>query len=248
MRQGPGRIGNANVLAAVPAAVGEASDAPGRAMARQDHRPTVDLRIVLFTVAAGRLWVAMSDAAGAPRLPGGTPTPEHPLDIEARRLARETTGLREQYLEQLYTIGLPDRTAWTVVVGYLGLIASSSDGTPPVTGRWWDFEQLPEIARGDRMMLDYAVVRLRAKLGYTTIAFHLLPPTFTIGELQGAYEIILGRRLDKRNFRRRVVAARLLEPTGEQRRDGSHRPALLYRFASVGDRESYLTPPWAESA
>lgn len=210
--------------------------------------PTIDLRIVLFTVAGGRLWVALHDQDGASRLPGGTPNPERSLDAEARRLARETTGLREQYLEQLYTLGVPARPFWTVMIGYLGLIGSASDDAPSVTGGWRDIERLPILPAADRMMTDYALVRLRAKLGYTTIAFHLLPPAFTIGELQGAYEVILDRCLDKRNFRRRVVAAGLLESTGEQRRDGSHRPALLYRFRATEDRGAYLTPPWAESA
>ena len=100
----------------------------------------------------------------------------------------------------------------------------------------------------DRMVIDYALVRLRAKLGYTTVAFHLLPPTFTLTELQGAYETILGHPLDKRNFRRRVIAAGILARTDAQRRMGSHRPAALYRFQSLDDRETYLTPPWAERA
>jgi hypothetical protein len=97
----------------------------------------------------------------------------------------------------------------------------------------------------DRRVLDYALMRLRAKLGYTNIAFHLLPPTFTLSELQLAYEAVLGHPVDKRNFRRRMIASGILDQLDEKRRDGSHRPAALYRFASRDDREAYLTPPWA---
>jgi 8-oxo-dGTP diphosphatase len=98
--------------------------------------------------------------------------------------------------------------------------------------------------RMDAKIVDYALLRLRAKLGYTTIAFHLLPPTFALSELQGVYEAVLDRALDKRNFRRRIQAAAVLEPTGELRREGSHRPARLYRFRAAHDAGTYLTPAW----
>jgi 8-oxo-dGTP diphosphatase len=107
---------------------------------------------------------------------------------------------------------------------------------------------LPALSEADRMVVDYAVVRLRAKLGYTTIAFHLLPETFTLTELQSAYETILDRPLDKRNFRRRMIASGMLEATDAKRRDGSHRPAALYRFRAEHDHAAYLTPPWADGS
>lgn len=248
MRQHVGHGAHADVLGPTTDVLDAAGPQAAPAPANAELMPSIDLRVVLFTVASGDLWVALQNADRPSRLPGGIPTPERSLDAEARRLARQTTGLREQYVEQLYTFGVPERGAWTVIVGYLGLIGSGSGATPTVIGGWYPVDRLPPLAPADRMMVDYAVVRLRAKLGYTTIAFHLLPTTFTVGELQGAYETILGRRVDKRNFRRRVLAAGLLESTGEQRRDGSHRPALLYRFRADADRESYLTPPWAESA
>jgi 8-oxo-dGTP diphosphatase len=210
--------------------------------------PEVDLRLVLFTVAGGDLWTALRADGSTLRLPGGTPTPERPLDADARRFARDTTGSREQYLEQLYTLSVAEEAAWTVIVGYLGLIGSATDGPSPIAGEWHRVGELPALARADRMMIDYALLRLRAKLGYTSIAFHLLPPTFSMGELQGVYEAVLGRQLDKRNFRRRVIAAGFLEPTGDERRDGSHRPARLYRFPATVDPDTSLTPPWAESA
>src|SRR5690606_37800830 len=97
----------------------------------------------------------------------------------------------------------------------------------------------------ERMVLDYALIRLRAKLGYTIIAFHLVPETFTLSELQQTYESILGHQVDKRNFRRRMIASGILLATQEKRREGSHRPAALYRFASPDDQSTYLTPPWA---
>ena len=210
--------------------------------------PNFDLRVVLFTVSEGRLQVALHATEQGIGLPRGVPAPAEALDATARRIVREATGLREQYLEQLYTLSVQEPAGWTVIVAHLALICSGREAAPRFGGAWHDVSTLPEVTAADRMVLDYAVLRLRAKLGYTTIAFHLLPPTFTLSELQGAYEAILGRPLDKRNFRRRVIAAEMLAPTGTKRRDGSHRPAVLYRFRAAHDRETYLTPAWAEGA
>lgn len=206
----------------------------------------VDVRIVLFTILDGALRVALDGRGARPRLPRSAPAPSASLDAEARRIIRETTGVREHYLEQLYTLNARDGSDWAVIVSYLGLIRSGADDPPGSAGDWHAVDEVPTIGETDARVIDYAVLRLRAKLGYTTIAFHLLPPTFTLSQLQGAYEAILGRTLDKRNFRRRVIAAAILEATGAQRRDGSHRPALLYRARATDDRETFLTPTWAE--
>lgn len=210
--------------------------------------PALDLRVVLFTVADNRLRVAFHDGGDGARLPHGAPEPAEPLDAAARRIVRRATGLQEQYLEQLYTLSVEEPAGWSVIVAYLGLIGSGYEAATGLGGDWHDLADLSTPAPTDRMVIDYAVLRLRAKLGYTTIAFHLLPTTFTLSELQRAYETILDRRLDKRNFRRRVIAAGILAPTAAKRRDGSHRPALLYRFRAAHDRETYLTPAWAEGA
>lgn len=208
--------------------------------------PTIDIRVVLFTVAEGRLLVALRPRPdGGADVPRGLPGPETGLDGEARRIVREGAGQADAhpYLEQLYTLSVDGSPGWTIIVSYLGLAAGGAE-TEPGVGRWFAVDGLPALDETDRMVLDYALVRLRAKIGYTTIAFHLLPPTFTLRELQDTYEAILGHELDKRNFRRRVTAAGLLEATGEKRRDGSHRPAVLYRFRADHDPTTYLTPTW----
>ena len=89
---------------------------------------------------------------------------------------------------------------------------------------------LPPLAFSNGRVIAQAVERMRAKLGYTNIAYGLLPERFTLRELQTAYEAILGAPLDRRNFRKRMLSNRLIEPTDEQRREGAHRPARLYRF------------------
>ena len=210
-------------------------------------RPTVDVRVVLFSVVAGSLQVATIDDRDGVRLPRGWPTPEAGVDEDARRIVRSETGLDERYLEQLYTFGAAD-VRWTIVVSYLGLILSEGIAPPIVGGRWSAAEGNAALGPVDRSVLDYAVRRLRAKLGYTSVAFFLLPPTFTLRELQDAYEAILGRALDKRNFRRRVITTGLIVETGERRREGNHRPAQLYRVQAGHDEAAYLTPQWTQGS
>jgi 8-oxo-dGTP diphosphatase len=211
--------------------------------------PAIDVRVVLFTVADSRLLVALSaNGHDGLRLPRGLPSPAEPLDSAARRIVLEATGVREQYLEQLYSLSIREPPAWTIIVSYMGLVSAPLEFARTDDEIWHDVASLPSLTTADRMVVDYALVRLRAKLGYTNVAFHLLPERFTLSELQETYETILARRLDKRNFRRRMIASGIVVETEEKRREGSHRPATLYRFRPTDDRETYLTPPWAEGA
>jgi 8-oxo-dGTP diphosphatase len=206
----------------------------------------LDLRIALFTIAGSTLYVALQQSPTGLALPRGLPESRESLDAAARRTVRAATHLQEQYLEQLYTFSPPgDDEPRVIVVSYLALICSGAapDQTDGVA--WTPAPVEVPLSDSDSMVVEYALLRLRAKLGYTNIAFHLLPETFTLTELQSAYETILGRRLDKRNFRRRMIASRILTETSKKRREGSHRPATLYRFQSEHDQATYLTPTWA---
>jgi 8-oxo-dGTP diphosphatase len=211
--------------------------------------PVVDLRTVLFTVAEQQLLVALRSHPKGSSLPRDLPSRGESLDLAARRLIREGTGFAEQYLEQLYTLSVNEPSdRWSIIISYLALICSGP--TPQQTEGivWQPASAVADVSAADRMVIDYAVVRLRAKLGYTNIAFHLLPERFTLTELQHAYETILSQSLDKRNFRRRMTASGILTQTNDKRRDGSHRPAALYRFRAESDTTTYLTPPWAAPA
>jgi len=222
-------------------------DAPGRPDGITGESPEVDVRVVPLTVAGGRLRVALGHSNGHWALPYGVPLREGTLDAQARRIVRGATGFTERYLEQLFTLSVADQVSWKVIVSYLALINADDGVVPAGHCAWFDAAAAPPLGPDDGMVLEYAIVRLQAKIGYSTIAFHLLPPTFTLRELQTAYEAILDRTLDKRNFRRRVMAAELIESTGEKRRDGSHRPALLYRFRADHDPATYLTPSWSQA-
>jgi 8-oxo-dGTP diphosphatase len=207
--------------------------------------PRVDVRVVLFTVSDGRLLIAVQEQGRCQSLPQDGPTLAESLDATGTRILADQVGIAERYLEQLYSLSHRSQGVWTVTVTYLALALASAGAPPHSSAMWFDAGRLPELNDVDRMIVDYALFRLRAKLGYTTIAFHLLPPSFSLSELQNVYEAVLDREVDKRNFRRRIHAAGVLEGTGDTRREGSHRPARLYRFRAVHDAETYLTPAWA---
>jgi 8-oxo-dGTP diphosphatase len=199
--------------------------------------------IVIFTIQSGELRVLLVRRGIAPFLgqfaiPGGFVLKEESLDQAALRELKEETGVSEVYLEQLYSFGDPGRDprGRVITVSYYALI--SADRSPLVAGSdasdagWWTVPELPTLAFDHRKILDYALERLRNKLEYTTVGFQLLPPRFTLTELQEVYEVILGRKLDKRNFRRKLGLLRVLRATRELRR-GGRRPARLYEFVAA---------------
>ncbi len=95
---------------------------------------------------------------------------------------------------------------------------------------WHPVDELPELAFDNGSVIDYALQRLQAKLEYSNVAYSLLPPEFTLSQLQLVYEAILARPLDKRNFRKRMLSMGIVEPTGRTATEGRHRPAQLYAF------------------
>lgn len=205
--------------------------------------PVLSVCVVLFRWAGEQLQTAITHNA---HLPGDAPGADESLDATARRVIREFGHVDAQYVEQLYTFSRPQRARREIVISYLALFAPETTVDAGGAQIAWSPIGAAYLADGiERMVLEYALVRLRAKLGYTNIAFHLLPPTFTLSELQLTYETILGHAVDKRNFRRRMIASGILTGTDEKRREGSHRPAALYRFTSRDDQSAYLTPPWA---
>lgn len=202
---------------------------------------TVD--IVIFTVANGALQVLLVKRGVPPfegqyAIPGGFLREEESLEAAALRELHEETGVRNVFLEQLYTFGEPKRDprGRVITVAYYALIASDKyslvAGADAAEARWFSASDLPPLAFDHRSIFDYATDRLRNKLEYTTVGFQLLPQKFTLGELQAVYEAILGRRLDKRNFRRKLAILGILKPLREWRRTG-RKPAQLFRFSAA---------------
>jgi len=174
--------------------------------------------------------------AGVWALPGGLISDGETTLQAAERILHGETGMSDVFLEQLMTFDEPKRdpfgrvisVAWYALLPDKGAKLSTSDKYAGV--EWRPISQAKKLAYDHNQILKAAVERLRAKLSYTNAAWSLLPKKFTLTELQTVYESILGRDLDKRNFRKKILASDLLRATGEQRADGAHRPAALYSF------------------
>jgi 8-oxo-dGTP diphosphatase len=202
----------------------------------------VAVDLVLFTIRDSRLQVLLIRRGLAPflgrwALPGGFVRDGESLDDAAFRELREETGVKDVYLEQLYSFGEPDRDprGRVLSVAYFALVSADrtlEPGTDAAEAAWHPAGAVPPLAFDHAGILSYALERLRNKLEYTTVGFQLLPKEFTLTELQGVYEAILGRDLDKRNFRRKIGLLGILEPVAGRRREGRTRPARLWRFSA----------------
>ena len=204
-------------------------------------RPSVTVDIVIFSSRDDCLQVLLIQRGEQPyqnywALPGGFIKMGESLEEAAARELEEETGILDAYLEQLYTYGDPDRDPRdrVITVSYYALIAADKKirhegGTDASQADWHPIDELPELAFDHSAIIQYALRRLRYKLEYSAVGFELLPQQFTLTELQSTYEIILGEQLDKRNFRRRILDANIIEAT-QKMRTGEGRPARLYRY------------------
>lgn len=207
--------------------------------------PAVTTDIVIFTIRDRKLKLLLIRRGGEPyrgkwALPGGFVQVREGLDEAARRELEEETGVTGVFLEQLYTFGMPDRDPRerVITVAYYALIPSDKlrlrAASDAEAVGWFGMEELPELAFDHAEIVKMAHQRLVAKLDYSTIAFAFMPEKFTLSELQEVYEIILQEEMDKRNFRKWVLALEQIDETDEERRGGIHRPAKLYRVKHPG--------------
>ena len=211
----------------------------------QYPHPAVTTDIVIFTIRDAQLKLLLIKRKGEPfkgmwALPGGFLQLDESLEEGARRELEEETGLSGVYLEQLYTFGHPERDPRerVITVAYYALIPSERIHLRAATDAeaigWFAMDEMPVLAFDHPKIVNVAHHRLVAKLDYSTIAFQFMPGEFTLAELQGVYEMILQEEVDKRNFRKWVLAMEKIEETGDVRRDGAHRPARLYRVKNPG--------------
>ena len=180
---------------------------------------------------------------GSWALPGGLVKPDESVDSSAKRNLFEKTKMRNVYLEQLYTFGEINRdpSGRVVSVAYFALIPASDINLIMLEDTYWfPIDRLPKLAYDHGEIIDTAVNRLRSKLSYTNISYGLLPEEFALSDLQKTYEIILGRNLDKRNFRKKITSLNLLKKTGNKTSGKAHRPAYLYRFVDRSPRVAQI--------
>ncbi len=173
-------------------------------------------------------------------LPWDAPRGEESLADAAGRVARSTLGAAPAAVEQIRAFGDNRRHPGDaeVSVGFVALVPRVERELPDVGLSWFSLADVPTLAPRHRAIVDAALETIRARLDQSPVAFRLLPPTFTLSELQAVYEILLGRRLHKASFRRALQAAYLVEPTDEWRSEGRGRPAQLFRFAPRKRRDS----------
>ncbi|MCK4670472.1 MAG: NUDIX hydrolase [Nanoarchaeota archaeon] len=202
-------------------------------------RPSVTVDLNIFTIQHNELHVLLVKRKAWPHkgkwaLPGGFVHMDEDLEQAAVRELKEETGVKDVYLEQLYTFGNPKRDPRTRVisVAYYALIRSKGVTLKPSTDvvdvKWVPAYDLLQLAFDHNEILKYALQRLKWKLEYTTVAFQLLPKKFTLTQLQKVYEIVLNKKLDKRNFRKKINSLDLIKETNEYTEDVAHRPARLY--------------------
>lgn len=204
-------------------------------------RPALTVDCVVFGLDDADLKVLLIQRGMAPfkgswALPGGFVHVDETLEEAARRELEEETGLRNVFLEQLYTFGelKRDPRERIVSVAWYALVNLRDHKVQAATdageAAWFSLDDLPTLAFDHAAILDTAQQRLRGKVRYVPIGFELLPRLFTLTQMQRMYEKILDRALDKRNFRKKVLGMGVLEETDQVQQDVAHRAARLYRF------------------
>ena len=221
--------------------------------ASQFDRPSVATDVVVMTVVDGVLKALVIERTEHPHrgrwmLPGGFVAIDEGLHDAASRLLQAKTGVADVFLEQLYTFGSPNRDPRTrvITVAYLALVPfeklrPASGALADIVVDWPGEEGGPghAVLDGSRLPLAFdhadilgtAVQRLRGRLNYTPIGYALLPEHFTLRRLQEVHEAILGHRVNKPSFRRKVLGQGEIVPTGTRESGVDHRPAELYRLA-----------------
>lgn len=204
-------------------------------------RPSLTVDCVVFGLDEGDLKVLLIQRDLEPfkgkwALPGGFVRLNETLDEAAFRELQEETGVSNVYLEQLYTFGdiARDPRERVVTVSYYALAKLSDHRIKATTdardAAWFSVSDMPGIAFDHEKIFETALARLKGKVRYEPIGFELLPPKFTLTQLQKLYEKILERELDKRNFRKKILSMDVLIETDEIEQDVAHRAARLYRF------------------
>ena len=206
------------------------------------ERPSVTVDVLFFTIKEGKLQVLLIKRAAWPyqgfwALPGGFVNMEEDLDVAAAREIYEECGVKDLYLEQLYTFGEPKRDPRTrvITVSYYALAPITDimkiQNDEVKEAKYFPVDDLPKMAFDHKKIIEVGFNRLRDKVGYSNIVFGLLPEYFPLSEVQNIYEIIYGQKVDKRNFRKWILSSGLLETSGKKLAGQAHRPATLYKFA-----------------
>ncbi len=208
-------------------------------MVKQNIQLTVDT--IIFSIVNEKLHVVLIQRAQEPfkdarAIPGWFVHNDETLEQAAHRELAEETNVKNAYLEQLFTFSDVDRDprGRVVTCAYMALMPSKAldlkSWTDAKDVKLFPVDKLPQLAFDHKMMLQYAIQRLRYKLEYTNVSQFLLPSTFTLTDLQKVYQIVFDKPFDTRNFRKKIDKLDIIHETGETIIRGAHRPAMLYKF------------------
>jgi len=210
-------------------------------------RPALTADCIIFGFDAGELKVLLIERGIDPfkgkwAIPGGFVHEDENADMCAKRELFEETGLQDVFMEQLYTFSDTDRDprGHVVTIAYYALVKLSDysvkAGDDAKKAQWFGLSQIPPLAFDHDRILRVALSRLRGKIRYQPIGFELLPERFTLPDLQNLYEIILELKIDRRNFRRKIIQTGLLIDHDESVRGVPHKGAKYYSF----DKNRYM--------
>lgn len=198
---------------------------------------------VVFTIIHNELKLLLIRRKNPPfkgmfALPGGFVNIDEDIEDAAKRELEEETNVKNIFLKKLTAYGAPKRDprGRVVSVAFMAIIDAESQTLmahpehDALKAEWIDIDDVKELAFDHSKIVEDALEELKYDIQTTNIAAQLLSERFTLAEMQRLYEIILGKTLDKRNFRKRLKSFDILSATHETKMEGAHRPALLYRF------------------
>ncbi len=200
------------------------------------RRTTLAVDVVVLSPRSDTLAVLLVRTPAGARerwsLPWDAPQAAEGLEEAAARITTAALGAAPAYFEQVGALcdGRRHPGDADVSVG-IAALSPAGDGIPLEDAEWFPLAALPALAPRHRTVVDRAAAVVRQRVDQSPVAFRLLPPTFTLSDLQAVYQLLLGRRLHKASFRRALQASYLVEPTDEWRSEGRGRPAQLFRYA-----------------
>lgn len=208
-------------------------------MSSQFIKLTVDA--VVFGYEEGKISVLLIKRKYEPfknnwAIPGGFVLNSESLEDAVQRELQEETGIKINYLEQLYTFGRPSRDprGRVVSVAYFGLVRPNAfkifASTDASEVEWFNINKLPELSFDHNEILEIAIKRLQGKITYQPIGFELLDKKFPFSDLEKLYTTLLGRQIDRRNFRKKILNLNVLDVLDQKTSKGSGRPAKLFQF------------------
>lgn len=207
-------------------------------------KPAISVTLLIFSIHDDKLKVILIQRLRDPfkgywSIPGDIIYIDESLKDATRRVLYEKTGLKDVYLEQVHAFGTVDRDprGRVVTIAYFALLPYNtvdlSSAPNALHASWVNIKQLPPLAFDHKRIISLTLEKIKQEIAYTPLAQGLLPKEFRLTDLQNVYEVIGQKKIDKRNFRKKILSLNLLTETKKMYREGSHRPAKLYKFKDL---------------